>query len=156
MKTPARVLRHPVHPMLVVFPVGLWVFSFVCDIASDAGRAESWRLAALYSMAGGIIGALLAAFPGLADLLSLPVSRARTTGFRHLTLNLLISMAFTVDFFMRISDRQLFWGPFFISLGSILALGLSAWLGGSMVYVHGVGVSAVGMGEQTKSETPRG
>ena len=149
MKTPARVLRHPVHPMLIVFPMGLWVFSFVCDIASDAGRAESWRLAALYSMGGGIIGALLAAFPGLADLFSLPESRARTIGFWHLTLNLLVTLAFVVDFFMRTADRQLFWGPFFVSLGAIAVLGLSAWLDGSMVYVHGVGVSASPEGKPT-------
>src|SRR5690348_7249457 len=73
MQTPASIARHPIHPMLVPIPIGLWIFSFVCDLFHAGGAtAEAWTTVAFYTMAGGIIGALLAALPGLIDLLSLP------------------------------------------------------------------------------------
>ena len=71
--------------MLVPFPIGLWVFSLVCDLIFAFGATSPvWKTVALYSMAGGIIGALAAAVPGLIDLLSLPPEprRTRTTGER--------------------------------------------------------------------------
>ena len=73
MQTPARVAKHPIHPMLVAIPIGLWVFSLVCDIVHQFGAAsENWQIVALYTMVGGIIGALVAAVPGFIDLLALP------------------------------------------------------------------------------------
>src|SRR5688572_22724486 len=71
MRTPASVAGHPIHPMLIVFPVGLLIFSLVCDLISLVVTDDSvWATVALYTMVGGFIGALLAAVPGLIDLLS--------------------------------------------------------------------------------------
>jgi uncharacterized membrane protein len=65
MKTPASIAGHPIHPMLVALPIGLWIFSLVCDLVfAFGGASENWRLVAVYTLAGGIIGALLAAVPG--------------------------------------------------------------------------------------------
>ena len=65
MQTPASIARHPIHPMLVPIPIGLWVFSFVCDLFHAGGAsAQAWTTVAFYTMAGGIIGALLAVLPG--------------------------------------------------------------------------------------------
>jgi len=58
MASPASIARHPIHPMLVVFPIGLWVFSFVADLVRVAGGAPLWTDLAFYSMLGGLIGAL--------------------------------------------------------------------------------------------------
>ena len=90
MQTPASIARHPIHPMLVPIPIGLWIFSFVCDLVYRfGGAAEPWTTIALYSMVGGILGALLAAVPGLIDLLSLPEG-PRATAIKHMALNLTI------------------------------------------------------------------
>ncbi len=66
MRTPASISKHPIHPMLVVFPIGLWVFSFICDLIGLAmGMPSTWTTVAFYTMVGGLVGALLAAVPGL-------------------------------------------------------------------------------------------
>ena len=51
MSSPASVAKHPIHPMLVVFPIGLWTFSLVCDVAYVAGwGGPIWNDMALYTM----------------------------------------------------------------------------------------------------------
>jgi uncharacterized membrane protein len=70
MRTPASISKHPIHPMLIVFPIGLWIFSLVCDLLHLAGASgDAWLTVAFYSMVGGLIGALCAAVPGFIDLL---------------------------------------------------------------------------------------
>ena len=72
IKTPASIHGHPIHPMLVTVPIGLWLFSFVCDLVlMFANGGPAWNTVAMYCMAGGLAGALLAAVPGAIDLLSL-------------------------------------------------------------------------------------
>ena len=90
MRTPANIARHPIHPMLVPLPIGLWIFSFACDvIALFVANPETWKTVALYAMVGGIIGALAAAIFGFIDLLSLPTG-IRRTGLMHMVINLII------------------------------------------------------------------
>src|SRR3954471_12279972 len=83
MQTPANIARHPIHPMLVPIPIGLWVFSLICDLVYVGGwGSETWRTVAFYNMVAGVIGALIAAIPGLIDLLSLR-SETRKTALIH-------------------------------------------------------------------------
>jgi uncharacterized membrane protein len=136
MKTPASIAGHPIHPMLVAIPIGLWIFSLVCDLAHLSGAAgESWGIVALYTMAGGIAGALLAAVPGFIDMLSLGGAIKRTA-LVHMGINLTVVALYAVNFWLRLGGTTLVWL-------SVLGLGLlvvSGWLGGKMVYEHGVGV----------------
>ncbi|MDP2247605.1 MAG: hypothetical protein Q8J65_05695, partial [Nitrosomonadales bacterium] len=68
MRTPASIAGHPIHPMLVVFPIGLLVFSLICDlIALFSADQQVFHTVALYTMIGGFIGALFAAIPGYID-----------------------------------------------------------------------------------------
>ena len=84
--------------MLIVFPLGLWIFGFVAYIVYMANGLLSWRGASLYAMAGGIIGAVLAAVPGLIDLLSLRRSRVWTIGVTHMIANVTALVLFTIAF----------------------------------------------------------
>ncbi|HZP88027.1 MAG TPA: DUF2231 domain-containing protein [Burkholderiales bacterium] len=140
MRTPANIAGHPIHPMIVPLPIGLWVFSFVCDIISHfAADPATWQLVALYTMIGGIVGALLAAVFGLIDLLSLPAGPIRGTAIKHMSLNLTIVVLFVINAWLRIADRATTAG-FWLSLIAILLLLVSGWLGGKMVYTAGVAV----------------
>ena len=65
MRTRARICKHPIHPMLVVFAIGLWIFSLACDVICLAGAPEDVRTTVAYSMVGGLVGTLCAAIPGL-------------------------------------------------------------------------------------------
>lgn len=144
MKSRASVAKHPLHPILVPLPVGLWVFSFVCDVASLVTGGTSWETVASYAIAGGVVTALLAALPGLVDLSTLPPSRARKIGLWHMALNLGVVVLFILDFLWRRHESSGALGPFMLSLAAIALLAGSAWLGGEMVYVHGVAVDTSG------------
>ena len=136
MRTPASIAGHPIHPMLVPLPIGMWVLSLACDIiAAFATDPTSWKTVALYAMIGGIIGALLAAVFGLIDLLSLP-AHIRSTALAHMGINLTIVVLFAIDAWLRLSGSD----PVWLSVVAILLLLVSGWLGGKMVYRLGVAV----------------
>jgi uncharacterized membrane protein len=143
MRTPASIARHPIHPMLIPLPIGLWVFSFVCDLAFAFGTQNPvWKTVALYSMVGGLIGALAAAVPGLIDLLSLPAG-PRGTAVAHMSINLVVVALFAINIWMRIRSGDAGAAsntPVWLSVLAIALLLVSGWLGGKLVYERGVAV----------------
>src|SRR5215212_9838694 len=134
MRTPASIAGHPIHPMIVPIPIGLWIFSLVCDLVHAGGSANpAWTTVALYTMGGGIVGALLAAVPGLIDLLSLPQG-PRATAIKHMSINLVVVALYVVNLWLRQGSPA---NPGKLVWLSVIALGLlvvSGWLGGKMVY----------------------
>jgi uncharacterized membrane protein len=151
MASPASIAKHPIHPMLVVLPIGLWIFSLISDVIYLMKWGGSvWSDVAFYTMAGGVAGALVAAIPGLIDLLSLegPVKRI---GIWHMSINLLIVGLYAANLWMRIGSTGAT-APLWLSVISVVLLGISGWLGGEMVYVHGVAVEPQPAREQRVSE----
>ncbi len=127
--------------MLVPFPIALWIFSLCADVIFLAGwGGPAWNNAAIYTMAGGIIGALLAAPFGLIDLLSVSDPRAKNIGKAHMVMNLVLVALFAINLWLRVTGTAVAGWPIILSVFGILLLGLSGWLGGEMVYVHGVAV----------------
>jgi uncharacterized membrane protein len=125
--------------MLVAVPIGLWIFSLVCDLVQLSGAGgDSWRIVALYTLAGGIAGALLAAVPGLIDLLSLPPPVKRTA-LIHMTINLTVVALYGINLWLRVGGAEQSTTTWLSVLG-IGLLVISGWLGGKLVYEHGVGV----------------
>lgn len=143
MRTPANIAGHPIHPMLVTIPIGLWVFSLVCDlVAMRSADPATWNVVALYALIGGIIGALAAAVPGLVDLLSLRDKAIKKTALVHMTINLTVVALYLVNAWLRVGQDATAGGtPFILSLIAVAMLVVSGWLGGKMVYLAGVGVS---------------
>lgn len=139
MTTRVTVAGHPLHPMLVTLPIGLWVFSLVCDFVFASTGDVPWQTTAYYTLGGGIVGALLAAVPGLLDLLGLHERRERRTGTLHMVLNLAIVAAQAVNFWLR-SDPDYATSrlPVWISVIAVAVLVVSGWLGGQLVHVFGV------------------
>jgi uncharacterized membrane protein len=153
MRTPASIAGHPIHPMLVTLPIGLFVFSFVCDLIYVFGSGNpTFAIVALYTMAGGIVGALAAAIFGFIDLMSLP-PEPRKTGLAHMTINLSVVVLYVINFWLRSGTPEAPGGYVWLSLIAIALLVVSGWLGGKMVYVYGVAVS--GVGERARAEEPR-
>lgn len=143
MRTPANIKGHPIHPMLVTIPIGLWIFSLVTDLVGLRSAAPgTWHLVALYAMVGGIAGALAAALPGLVDLLSIQDRAIKRTGIAHMSLNLTIVALYAVNAWLRWSGAAVAGLPLALSLIAIAMLLVSGWLGGKMVYLAGVGVSS--------------
>ncbi len=138
-------LKHPLHPLLVHIPVGLWILSLVFDIASfNARDGNIFVQASYYTMLVGVIGALLAALAGFADFLDIPGgTRAKTIGWTHMLLNLIIVLLYVLNLWIRYGQLGLdvvAGLPFALSLIAIIMLVVSGYLGGVLIYQHGVGV----------------
>ncbi|HLY39493.1 MAG TPA: DUF2231 domain-containing protein [Candidatus Binatia bacterium] len=140
MRTPARIMDHPIHPMLIAFPIGLWVFSLAADITYRVGGDPIWLTMAYWTMLGGTIGALVAAVPGLVDYLSLAEPRAVRLGTVHLTLNLLIVGLFLASLVLRTLGNTTGL-PFVLSIIGVGLLLVSGWFGWEMIYRQGVAIS---------------
>ena len=147
MRTPASIFNHPIHPMLVVFPIGLWVFSLVCDLIRLSGvTGDAWSTVAFFSMVGGFVGALCAAVPGFIDLLyykggAPPVKKIALT---HMAINLTVVVLHALNIRLRASVRSSISSgmstPVVLSIVGVMLLVVSGWLGGQMVQVYGVSV----------------
>jgi uncharacterized membrane protein len=147
-QTRARIARHPIHPMLVVFPIGLWVAALVFDIVHAFTGNPLWRTLAFWNIAGGIVGALAAAVPGLIDYSEMQ-GRARRIANYHMIMNFGVTGLFAVNWLLRSRwGEQLIsadsWIPLALSVVGVVVLGVSGWLGGEMVYVERVGVAESG------------
>lgn len=157
MASRASIAGHPIHPMLVPIPIGLFVFSFVSDLAAYFGSSDPWSTVAFYCIGGGIVGALLVAVFGFIDLLSLSDDRVKKIGIAHMAINLGVVALFVVNFALRWQGHALGGAPLVLSVAAILMLLASGWLGGHMVFVHGVAVSPQGkraMVERRKERVP--
>jgi uncharacterized membrane protein len=139
MTTRVTVAGHPIHPMLVTLPIGLWVFSLVCDFVSLGSTDRSWATTAYLTLGGGVVGALMAAVPGLLDFLGLNDLRERRIATMHLVMNLAIVAFQGFNFWLRTQpDFEGSTLPMWISIVSVSGLAVSGWLGGQLVHVLGV------------------
>lgn len=142
MESKAKAFGHPVHPMLVVFPLGLFATSLVFDLVRLAGGGEGFSTAAFYMIAAGIIGGLVAAVFGLVDWLAIPRgTRAKTIGAFHGLLNVAIVSLYVFSWGIRYGDHEAANGGAILLSGMAVLLALVAgWLGGELVDRLGVGV----------------
>lgn len=141
MASPASIAKHPIHPMLIAIPIGLWIFSLVSDFISIfKGGDVFWSNVAFYTMAGGVIGALLAAVPGFIDWLAIKDQKVKTIGLWHMVINLTVVGLFSFNLWLRTTSSPDARLPFALSVISVLLLSISGWLGGELVFKHGVAV----------------
>jgi uncharacterized membrane protein len=139
MASPLRVAGHPLHPIIVMFPIALWVFSLVADLVHAFGGRAVWNDLAFYTMAGGLVGALLAALPGFLDYRTLRARDTRRLGTAHMTINLVVVALYALNLWLRTWLPPGAVLPVGLSVLSVALLLVSGWLGGEMVYGHGVG-----------------
>ena len=155
MASPASIKKHPMHPILVALPIGLWIFALVCDLVRAAGGAANWGTVATYCVAAGIVGALIAAVPGLIDYLSIDEAEMKRIGTLHLAVNLGAVVLFVINLWLRFRQPAESNAPLALSIIGVLAIGIGGWLGGEMVYVKGMAVEAVEKLAKKVGEPPR-
>jgi nitrite reductase/ring-hydroxylating ferredoxin subunit/uncharacterized membrane protein len=129
--------------MLVAFPIGLWVTSFIFDLIARASHSPSLWAAAYYLIIAGIIGAILAAIAGAIDLFGVvpPQSSAKRRGYLHASLNVIALVLFIIVAFHRGRPVTMPDGwSLLLSLIALIILGFSGWLGGTLVYRNQIGV----------------
>ena len=136
MESKAKLFGHPVHPMLVVFPLGLLITSVIFDwIHRTTKKEEPARIA--HAMIGaGIVGGVLAAPPGLIDWVGIPQgTRAKGVGLWHGLGNVLVLILFALSWLQRRDDPG---NPpksaLALSVAGVVLGNGTAWLGGELIH----------------------
>jgi uncharacterized membrane protein len=141
MKTPASILRIPLHAVLGILPVGMWTFAQFADFMFFYVGGEQWSIAAFYAYAGGTLLAVAAAVPGLIDHVSLLDRRARALSFFHMLSGVLAVALMAISTVLRWDLSPASVLAMLIASVGFLAMIVSVVLGLCLVHVFAVGVS---------------
>ena len=143
MASEAKLFGHPIHQMLIVFPLGLLAMAVIFDIIRlIAGTPLG--LPSYYMIAAGVISGLVAAVFGFIDWLGIPArTRAKSVGLWHACGNVVVLAPFAISWWFRAGDPTDPPAAAFILalIGAGLAL-VTGWLGGELVDRLGIGVDS--------------
>jgi uncharacterized membrane protein len=143
MRSSATIAGHPIHPMLVPFPIAFWLAALVCDAVFAFGGHSVWAIAPIWLIGAGIGLALLAAIFGFADFLGEPRIRELRHAWEHMVGNLAAVTLAAANLLVRLIDGTaqavLPWG-ILLSCAVTIVLLFTGWRGADLVYRHGVGV----------------
>ena len=142
MESRAKLLGHAVHPILIVFPLGLLATAVVFDIVHMITGGAVYATVAFWMLAAGLIGGLLAAPFGLWDWLAIPSNtRAKSIGLIHALANGTALVLFFISWWIRYNapDRPSTLAFVIALAGAVMAL-VGGWFGGELVERLGVGV----------------
>jgi uncharacterized membrane protein len=137
MESRVKLAGHPIHPMLIVLPLGLLSIGVVFDVVYLLGNDATFAEVAFWNITAGIVGGLLAAIFGLIDWLAIPKdTRAKRIGLWHGGGNLVIVLLFIVSWVLRLPNHAYAPDlvPFLLGLIAVGAALVTAWLGGELVY----------------------
>ena len=142
MESRAKLLGHPVHQMLIVFPLGLLAMAVVFDLLAIGLADGYWSEIAYWMIAAGVVTGLLAAPFGTIDWLAIPGgTRAKRIGAAHGIGNVLVVLLFAVSWLLRGEAPR---APGALALILSFAAGcialVAGWLGGELVDRLAVGV----------------
>src|SRR5579883_717372 len=142
MESKAKFLGHPIHQMLIVFPLGLLATAVAFDIVGLSSGTSSWFNVSFWMISAGVIGGLLAAVFGLIDWLAIPSgTRAKTIGLWHGLTNVVVVLLFIGSWALRTPaavEPQA--GALVLSFVAVVLALVGGWLGGELVDRLGIGV----------------
>jgi uncharacterized membrane protein len=139
-RSTARIGTHPIHPMLIPFPIVCFILALVLDILYSRGdtglaSASTWLLGI------GLAFAALAAVAGLTDYLGDPRLRGLGDALKHMLANVTVVVIELINFVMRLGNPENIGKTgLYLSIVAVAVLAYSGWKGGDLVYRHGVGV----------------
>jgi uncharacterized membrane protein len=144
MASKASIAGHPIHPILVAFPVGLWTTSLAMDIWFYFQVNVTWLVISKFLIAAGCIGALAAAVPGIIDWLANKEQQIKKVANWHARLNIIALVLFIINLYFRTQAGGRLVGyrlivPFLLSVVGVGLIAISGWLGGELVFRYGVG-----------------
>jgi uncharacterized membrane protein len=148
MASRASIGGHPIHPMLIPFPIGLLVFSLIADLIYLWRGNPVWEnYVAFYTLLGGIIGAAAAGVPGLIDWATLTDRATVKVANWHARVNIIGLVIFIASFYLRTASgakwiTSLPSLPIILSIVGVVGLAIAGYLGGELVFRHGVAVTA--------------
>jgi uncharacterized membrane protein len=145
MESKAKLMGHALHPILIVFPLGLLATGVVFDVIYLIQGSSQMSAVAYWMITAGIIGGLLAAIPGWIDWFAIPSgTRAKSVGLVHGLGNVVVLLLFAASWWFRGNTSGAAPAPATLAhilsfAGALLAV-VTGWLGGELVERLGVGV----------------
>ena len=138
----AKLFGHPVHPMLVPFPIACFVGALLTDLTYWRTAEMQWANFSIWLITFGLLFGGLAAIAGMIDFSSRQV-RAQRPAWPHAIGNVVVMVLELVNAFVHSRDAYTSVVPTGLTLSvvSVLILLVTAWLGGSLTYRHRVGVA---------------
>lgn len=142
-RSTARIFGHPIHPMLIPFPIAFFIGAFVTDIVYWQTENLMWQYFSIWLLTGGLIMGALAALTGFIDYFGDRRVRKLRPATPHMLLNIVVMLLALVNAFVHSRDGWTAVVPQGLILSAVttVILGISAWLGGSLSYRHAVGVA---------------
>jgi uncharacterized membrane protein len=142
-KSTASIAGHPLHPMLIPFPIAFFVAAFVSDLAFWRSGNAFWATASLWLLGAGLVMAALAAIVGLIDVLGEPRIRALNDAWWHAGGNVVAVLIALYNWYMRYTSGDAAIVPTGLTLSLIVVLLLlfNGWKGWNLVYRYRVGVA---------------
>ena len=153
----ASIAGHPIHPMLIPFPIAFFVATFVCDVVFWQTSNTMWATAAIWLLGAGIVMAALAALAGLTDVLGEPRIRALNDVWWHAGGNVVVVLIELYNWWIRYIAGTSAVVPegLVLSLIVVCILVFTGWKGWDMVYRARVGVADEQGGAGQSQQTPR-
>jgi len=141
-RSTAQIGGHPIHPMLIPFPIVCFIGALVTDIVFLNNHDPGWATASRYLLAVGLVMAALAAVAGLTDFMGDDRIRGMGDALKHMLANVTAVVLELVNFFVRLnSDAAIAKVGIYLSVVVVLVLVYSGWKGGELVFRHGIGVT---------------
>ena len=143
MESKAKLFGHAIHPILIVYPLGLLSAAVIFDVIYLFTGNITWTTVSFWMIAAGIVGGLLAAVFGLIDYLNIPAgTRASRIGLLHGLTNVFVMILFVASWLLRRNSPEVpSTAAFALSFIGVAAAFLGGWLGGELVERLGVGVT---------------
>ena len=140
-RSTAKIADHPIHPMLIPFPIVCFVGTLVTDVVYSRNLDPGWATASHWLLGVGLVMAALAAAAGLTDYLGDQRLRALGDALKHMIANVIAVVLEAVNLVLRLNNDDFIASTgVWISAAVVLILLYSGWKGGDLVYRHGVGV----------------
>jgi uncharacterized membrane protein len=144
MTSKASIGGHPIHTMLIPFPIGLWATSFAVDVLFYFLRHPTLLVIAKFMLAAGCLAAVAAAIFGIIDWLGIKNGEVKKVANWHARLNVAALVVFATSLCLRTGGYSGLVGrrltiPFLLSLVGVILITISGWLGGELVFRYGVG-----------------
>jgi uncharacterized membrane protein len=137
----AKIADHPIHPMLIPFPIVCFVGAFVTDIVYKQNSDAGWATASMWLLGVGLVMAALAAVAGLTDFLGDERIRRLGDALKHMLANVTAVVIELVNLILRLNNPGFAQSTgVYLSGVVVLLLLYSGWKGGDLVYRHGIGV----------------
>lgn len=136
------ILGHPIHPVIVIFPVAFLSAAAGADIGYWLTKNEFWAEGSMWLIGGGLLAGVAAAVVGMLDFIRIPRVRSRTAGWAHMWLNVAVLALSAVNFAIRLFYSETIILPMGLILSLVVATLLiaSGWYGGELTFRHKVGI----------------